>query len=282
MSSSPTPLEMLVEILNDNRTGSTGLALKTIEFFSSIKGKNRKFLKSVRDRLNSAHAGLGLVRNVSDQMYKALIDSEKVEDKAIRLRLAIENQIEEALSRVGSMLHKGCTICTISNSSMVRKALIANREKISEVLVMESRPLLEGQELSLYLEKKGLKSTVVLDSAIRVITDRCDLALVGSDSVLGDLSLIHKVGTFPLLMAMKHLGKEIISLTIDLKFESEFTSRTYPEFRRHSEREIVSRNQRALNEYFDITPGGIVGTYISNSGIVKVGENGNLNSGEIL
>lgn len=263
--------ELLNQILGDSRSGSTELALKVLDFYSSAK-KDGYALEKAYESINAAHSGMGLVRNVNSILQSANSSGKQDLGKVVRnLRKEITEQSGKAVENFSGILSEDETIVTISNSSAVREALLKYRDNVSTLYILEGRPGLEGQTLAEHLTENGLDVTVVTDASVQKVSKECTKAISGSDAVLSDYSLIHKNGTFPLFMGTRYYGKDNYSLSIDLKFETQFDASNYPTFRGHKSSEITDRKIKASNTYYDITPASFITAYVTNGGIISPG-----------
>lgn len=261
---------MLKQIVENTISGSTELALKVMEFYSSCSGCTKEFMQISRDTISAAHTGLGLVRNCNSILYgKWENDPIAIGRECDLLRKEIKEQIDRSVLNSRDVITDGASVVTLSNSSAVRSALILNRRKLDRVFVLESRPGLEGLSTALELERNNMDVTLLVDSAVQEAARRCSIALCGSDSVLSDGSLIHKVGTYPLFLAMQKIGRKTYSMTIGMKREDKHTAADYPEFVRHDPAEFAPKGQKAINIYFDTTPASLISGYITGRGIQR-------------
>lgn len=238
------------------------------DFYSACVGETLEFLEGARRKIEDAHCGMGLVRNVNSILYRSISDDQDATKVSNELRGEIERQSRRSIEAASEIIPEGAVVATLSDSSAVRGALEAYGQRIGKLYVMESRPGNEGISMASFAGSLGIDTILVVDAAIREITEKCTMALVGSDSVLSDNSLIHKIGTYPLFLSMKSAGKDSYSLTIDLKREERFTFENYPDFLDHGPSEITGSNIPVRNVYYDITPPQLVSYFISDRGII--------------
>lgn len=219
------------------------------------------------DFLDSHFAGMGLVRNVNGIMLSCIRRGEDVEAQADKITKSIDEQVERSIGFLDSILADGTRVVTVSRSSHFEKALDRYSDRIDHVYVLESRPVLEGISLHRSLRKKGINSTLVTDAAMGKAAVDSDIALTGSDAVLGDFTLVHKTGTFPLFATMDYLGKSNYALSISLKEERKFDFDSYPEFRKHPCGELEADLTDCQNIYLEKVPEKLVTTVISDKGV---------------
>lgn len=133
--------------------------------------------------------------------------------------LAADDHIAEAKSIVEEMTRadraiaeqavalckKGDKILTHSASGNVISALLAAHQKVGiEVIVTESRPMLEGQELAQKLAKAGVPVTFIVDALAPSLLPECAMVWVGADAV-GEDFFVNKIGTLGIALAAQRL-----------------------------------------------------------------------------
>lgn len=263
--------ELLRGITEDNKSGSTEIAMKVLDFYSLVNPESISMDRVYRE-ISSSHIGMGLVRNLNSLLHATLSnDPLKLGDTVIKLRRDITDQSIESLRNFSGILEDSETVATISNSSAVRETLLKYRDHVSMVYVLEGRPGMEGHALAETLSERGVDAKVVTDSSVQMVSKVCSKAISGSDSILADYTLVHKNGTFPLFLGMKYFGKRNYSLSIDLKFETQFTISNYPVFREHAATEITRLPIAVSNSYYDMTSANLITAYVTNGGVISPG-----------
>ncbi len=89
---------------------------------------------------------------------------------------------------------QGC-LMTCSISGTVLDALLANRQHIEHITVLEGRPRYEGREMARVLSQQGLAVTLITDAQAAIFLPQCTGVVVGADSVLADGDILNKAGT---------------------------------------------------------------------------------------
>jgi len=245
--------EDLANILSDNTSGSVDLAVRVFSFLHRYP--DEEYSKIIQ----SSFVGIALVRNAAKL---ALSEPNLLpEDFGLRIltqeRMAIRNAMVSISAQV---------ITTMSNSHNVRE--FVSSSEASRIYVLESRPMLEGRIMAKSLSESGKEVYLISDAEMCLAVSKSDAVVVGSDSVLSDLTLIHKVGTFPLAICARVLRKPFYSLTMSMKFEQDYEYRTYPEFVQHPCSEL-GYDGKCLNVYFEKTPADYVSAYFSDSGMIR-------------
>jgi translation initiation factor 2B subunit (eIF-2B alpha/beta/delta family)/ADP-ribose pyrophosphatase YjhB (NUDIX family) len=104
---------------------------------------------------------------------------------------------EDASRNSVAILPEEGYVLTHSYSSTVRRALelcVKSKHELT-VYVTESSPGLEGKQLAKDLIGIGVPVRLIADSAVGSVISDVDMVVVGADSVLGDGSVINKIGT---------------------------------------------------------------------------------------
>ena len=86
-------------------------------------------------------------------------------------------------------------ILTCSLSGTVLDVLVACRQAIERIIVMEGRPRYEGRDLAEALSQRGIAVTLITDAQADIFLSRCQCIVVGADSVLANGDIINKSGT---------------------------------------------------------------------------------------
>lgn len=127
--------------------------------------------------------------------------AEQNADPLRRLRSDLEKfrrRRQQAAARIGhlfaSRVPRRATVLTYTYSSTVLAALTAAQRRVSQVILSESRPLLEGRTLAAHLAAQGMAVTLVVDAALREHVTAADVVVVGADTVF-EGAYVNKIGT---------------------------------------------------------------------------------------
>jgi ribose 1,5-bisphosphate isomerase len=118
-----------------------------------------------------------------------------------------ETELEELGLEGVDLVPAGGCVATISASESVRAVLAAAVRKGAEcrVLISEGRPSNEGVEFGTSLPTWSIPVTLVVDAALPGLVGRCQLVLVGADSV-SESDFVNKIGTYALALAAREAG----------------------------------------------------------------------------
>jgi methylthioribose-1-phosphate isomerase len=147
-----------------------------------------------------------------------------------------------------------------------------------EVLVDETRPLLQGARLTAWeLTRAGIPCTVIADAmaASLMRAGRVDLCIVGADRIAANGDVANKIGTYGVALAARHHGIPMYvaapTSTFDPAIPSgaaiEIEQRSPDEIARPFGRVTVPDEAMVLNPAFDVTPAELVTAIISDRGL---------------
>jgi eIF-2B alpha/beta/delta-like uncharacterized protein len=187
------------------------------------------------------------------------------------LREVARENIQKTVLRASQAVPEQATILTHSYSETCLKALVSCAEKKITVLATESRPLFEGRKMAAGLKKGGVEVTLITDAEAGHFVRECQMVLVGADSVLSDGSVVNKMGTYLIALAAKDSDIPFHVACDSWKFRLEGG---VPELEEKSAEELRSglSGVRARNVYFDVTPGRLVTSIITEEGARSTAE----------
>lgn len=170
-------------------------------------------------------------------------------------------------------IHNDEVILTHGYSKTVLEFLkAAARKRKFEVIVVESAPLLSGQEMAVVLAKENISTTVITDSAVFAIMARVNKVIVGSHAVMANGGLIATSGVNLVAQSAKYFNVPFIVTAGLFKLCPlyAFDQSTYNEivspdsFIPFHEAETF-RSVHAENPLYDYVPPELVSLLITNS-----------------
>ncbi|HVP02546.1 MAG TPA: S-methyl-5-thioribose-1-phosphate isomerase [Solirubrobacteraceae bacterium] len=149
-----------------------------------------------------------------------------------------------------------------------------------EVLVCETRPLLQGARLTVWeLARAGIPHELVVDAAAPgLIRGRAaDAVLVGCDRVAANGDVANKVGTYPLALAARAAGIPFVvagpTSSIDAGLADGaaivIEERDADEVRTLAGTALTLSGTRVRNPAFDVTPADLVTALVTERGIAR-------------
>ncbi|MFQ5761416.1 MAG: NUDIX domain-containing protein [Candidatus Bathyarchaeia archaeon] len=245
----------------------------------------RLHLKSVAYQLMDCRPSMAPLQTLMSNLLFALNYSGETHTAADlrKLTLAVVSELshaaEIAVRKVAEnatgVLEGFRTVLSNTYSSTVMETLKVLSEKSHRmrVVVLESRPLLEGRRTALELRQRGLDVTLVVDAAAGRLMKETDGVIVGADGVLGDGSVVNKVGTYPLALAAhdQDVPFHVLADTFKFNVASLLDGDVALEEKEGTEVFMPPEGSKVKvrNPYFDITPARLISLIITEDRIVK-------------
>jgi eIF-2B alpha/beta/delta-like uncharacterized protein len=275
----------------DKSSSATELAIQAVKVFveyvevSGGLGKDTFYegLARLSDLLRKAQPSMTSIGNVVDIVGNQIaINSDKMSlsefrtnmtNSLSRLQVEIANSRKLIAKCAMSLIPHKATIITHSDSSTVQEVIkqAHANNKVSRVIIPESRPLLEGLKVADLLLEWGIPVTVIVDAAMGFFCREADIALVGADTTQSDGSVVHKVGTYLLAMACSDLKKPFYVACDTLKFSKTATYKQPVKIESKPPSEIINQSKLVgadiRNVYFDITPPKYITRIVTEKGI---------------
>ncbi len=268
--------EAIRGIAEDRTSGASRLARIALEVMglAIMEAKGRpepSDLAEAARRISEAQPAMSIVHNVAHLVSRLIVEGQ--DPKAVLE--TTQQELDAAREKIARTFLKVApergAIVTLSYSENVLEALRTahGKGRVDRVFVMESRPLFEGRTLAKDLDAAGIPVTVVTDALgpSRMADAAC--ALVGADAILRDAAVVNKVGTYGLALAANDAKKPFYVACESLKFDARYDAPSWPvPGPRPADEVWDGRGDRidALNGYFEVTPGRLVTTTVTERG----------------
>ncbi|WP_216215793.1 S-methyl-5-thioribose-1-phosphate isomerase [Amycolatopsis aidingensis] len=155
---------------------------------------------------------------------------------------------------------------------------LAERDALGEVLVDETRPLLQGARLTAWeLAEAGIAYRVLPDgaAATAMAQGMVDCVLVGADRIAANGDVVNKIGTYGLaLAASAHRVPFLVvapESTVDQSLPEgsaiEIEQRPAEEVTTFGDRRVTPEGAAVFNPAFDLTPAGLVTAVVTEHGV---------------
>ena len=174
---------------------------------------------------------------------------------------------ESAVLKIGEIgahrIRDGDTIMTHCNSSAAISIMAAAYKdgKNISVIATESRPRWQGHLTIRQLDETGIKTSLIVDSAVRYFMKEVDLVVMGADAVTANGSVINKIGTSQLALAAHEARKNVIIAAETYKFSPKSLLGELIEIEERNSSEVIAdeklrefSNVSVKNPAFDVTP----------------------------
>ena len=161
------------------------------------------------------------------------------------------------------------SVFTYSYSGTVVDVIRSNNYK--NIVVTESRPLMEGKRLAKELGEDGFNVLMMVDGAAGMYVTAADICLIGADSVQFDGSAVNKVGSKLLGYAAKDQGVPFYVLCDTSKFNvlNYLGASIQLEEKTPDEVSESIRNVTIKNPYFEVVPPKLITGVITEEGFME-------------
>ena len=272
----PVVEEAIQEIASDRTSGASKLARLAAETMGLLvmETKGHPDLSSLTEaatRISDAQPAMSIVHNVAHLFVRLVQEGHDPRAVLAEIRTDLDSARERIARTFLKVAPERATIVTLSHSENVLESLrIAHsRDRVDRVVVLESRPQLEGRTLAAALADAGIRTTIVPDAAGPSFMAEATYALVGADAVLRDSAFVNKIGTYALALAATHHGKPTYVACESMKFDARYDASTWPGAGVRSPEEVwpnAPEGVDVLNRYFELTPGRLITTFVTERG----------------
>lgn len=230
------------------------------EFNRKMKHAAQLLINTRPTAVSLPNAIRALMRYEGDSVAEAKANIRKLADGFI---LNSENAVRK-IGEIGSRrVRDGDTIMTHCNSAAAISILAAAYKdgKNIKVIATESRPRWQGHLTIKQLDETGIKTSLIVDSAVRYFMKDVDLVVMGADAVTAHGSVINKIGTSQLALAAHEARKNVIIAAETYKFSPKSLLGELIEIEERSSSEVIPdeklkefKNVSVKNPAFDVTP----------------------------
>jgi len=230
------------------------------EFNRKMKHAAQLLISTRPTAVSLPNAIRALMRYEGDSVAEAKANIRKLADGFIRNS---ENAVRK-IGEIGSRrVRDGDTIMTHCNSAAAISILAAAYKdgKNIKVIATESRPRWQGHLTIKQLDETGIKTSLIVDSAVRYFMKDVDLVVMGADAVTANGSVINKIGTSQLALAAHEARKNVIIAAETYKFSPKSLLGELIEIEERSSSEVIPdeklkefKNVSVKNPAFDVTP----------------------------
>ncbi|WP_082393327.1 bifunctional S-methyl-5-thioribose-1-phosphate isomerase/methylthioribulose 1-phosphate dehydratase [Nocardia arizonensis] len=157
--------------------------------------------------------------------------------------------------------------------------VLFERGALAEVLVDETRPLLQGARLTAWeLAEAGIPHRLTIDSAAAwaMATGQVDCVLVGADRITANGDVANKIGTYMLALAARHHGIPFIVVAPESTRDTAMATGAQIVVERRGAAEVsgfagvatAPAGTEVFNPAFDVTPAALVTAIVTEAGVV--------------
>lgn len=259
------------------------------KFAESYSGKDIVAFRKDMDEaskvlLDSRPTAISLWNGVQASM-KGVKDIDNIESAKALMVSNSEQFIKESeeavktIAKIGAKrIEDGDTIMTHCNSSVAIGAIAEafRQGKDIKVFATESRPWRQGILTVKDLAKEGIDTTLIIDSAVRLVMKKVDKVLVGADTITSHGALVNKIGTSQIAMAAKEARVQFYTCSETYKFSPLTLDGDLVKIEERETSEVVRPGEipdsvKIYNPVFDITPAQYIDGIITEIGLISPG-----------
>lgn len=284
------PVE-LKSLVYDNTSGAREIAQRALSFLqrsamTSTASSPSALLDELADAASKVLRSKPEMAQVFQTLNRFLLDAEGAEAGATDVgafRIALVNllaehaqhqtrQLEKTIEHAQGLLRNGGVVLTHSRSTTVLAALkrAKSEGKLFDVIVAESRPMLEGRQTARELGDEQIPVRFVVDALVGTAVQGCDRVLLGADSITRD-GVVNKIGSRLVALAARDAG---VPVTVLAETGKAWVKKMDPNLsllqgRMRDPKEVWDRppyGVEVVNLYFDFTPFSLVESVVCEEG----------------
>ncbi len=245
-------------------------------------------MTATAERLQAAQPSMASVANacayvlhpLTHPQASSLIPQEAYDLVTTRKRefLTEFEQAQQKLIEVGSHVIRDDDVIFIHSYSGTLLGILdqaCQEGKQFAVIATESRPYCEGREMVAQLLRRNIPCTLIIDMAAGTYLRRATKALVGTDAILANGSVVNKMGTQLLALACQAYGIPLYAAGTILKFSvqslrgDEVQLLERPDDAGIAPAELSNRTGlQVANRIFDVTPARYIEALITDRGVL--------------
>lgn len=191
----------------------------------------------------------------------------------------IENS-QKAVEKIGQIgsrrIRDGDTVLTHCNSLAAISVISAAHKsgKKIKVIATESRPRFQGITTIGMLDKLGIETELIVDSAARSVMNEVDLVVVGADVITANGTLVNKIGTAQIALCAREARTSFMVAAETYKFSPETILGELVTIEEREPEEVLSdiskyKHVRVRNPAFDVTPHQYIDLICTEAGAIS-------------
>ena len=238
-------------------------------------------LKSARPTAFALTNGINYVLNRGVKRLESGGSVEEIRDATVRASNDFLAYSMDALTIIGEIgarrIKNGDTIITHSDSEAARSIMKKAHDmgKGLRVYCAETRPNYQGHETAAALAAYGIDTTLICDSACRVMMGDADKVIVGCDAISGNGAFASRIGVSQVAMLAQEARVNFIVAAETYKVDFGTLTGRLVDVEERDPTEIASKDWiehnpkvKFSNQVFDFTPPEYIDFYVTEKGIV--------------
>ena len=200
------------QIINDREHGSRWLVKEALTILLDLAqmqelSEHERIERLLTSARTIAHArpAMAALSGAVGQVLNVEGGVEAVASKAQQMLEMYLSATTHIAEHARALLQGHLMTCSVSGT--VLDVMLALREQIEHVTVLEGRPRYEGRETARILSQQGIAVTLITDAQADIFLPQCQNVVVGADSILINGDVLNKAGTA--LLAWSAHGRHI-------------------------------------------------------------------------
>jgi len=241
------------------RDFSLGLQVQSLEEFNSEIQRAADVLLRTRPTAVSLSNAIRMVTKYQASNLESA--RQAVIENADRF---IENS-RKAVERIGQIgsrrIRDGDTVLTHCNSQAALSVISTAHKagKKVKVIATESRPRFQGITTIGMLDKIGVETELIVDSAVRSVMNEIDLVVVGADVITANGTLVNKIGTAQIALSAREARTSFMVAAETYKFSPKTILGELVTIEEREPEEVLPdisryKHVKVRNPAFDVTP----------------------------
>jgi methylthioribose-1-phosphate isomerase len=268
--------------------GAPAISIAGAYAVAQAKESDYDFGQAVEEILSSRPTAVDL-SNAVQFMLKGISEEKDAEALARGWEDSIYKKCAKLCAHGSGLIEDGSKALTHCNTGPIAVgkhgtalgAIIHAHRKGKAVFVWvdETRPRFQGALTSFELLQEKIPHTLITDSTSGFLMQRgeVDLVMVGADRIAKNGDFANKIGTYSLAALAKHHSIPFYVLAPSSTIDPSLPSGEKIPLEKRAEKEVLepagarafSKDTRALNYAFDITPTKLVTAYVTEKGVSK-------------
>ncbi|MGY5128303.1 S-methyl-5-thioribose-1-phosphate isomerase [Streptomyces nigrescens] len=212
----------------------------------------------------------------------AMLDEDAAVNRAAVERAAdlVESLIPDRPVRILTHCNTGRLATAAVGTALGAIIELRERRRVAEVLVGETRPLLQGARLTAWeLGEAGVPYRLCVDSAAAAAMAQgmVDCVLVGADRIAANGDVANKIGTYGLAVAAARHGIPFVVVAPESSWDRELADgsgivveeRDATEVTGFAGADVAPTGAAAFNPAFDVTPGELITAIVSEDQVFR-------------
>ena len=259
------------------RDHALSLPLTSYEEFCQAMNRAAAVLLGTRPTAVSLPNAVRIVMSGLENAKTAEEARDGIVRKAGEFISSSQNAIERIAGFGASHIRDGDTILTHCNSEAALSCIIeAHRQgKKIEVFATEVRPRNQGLITIRTLNDAGIKTSFIVDSAVRSFIHDVDLVMIGADAVTVNGAVVNKIGTAQVAHSAREARVNVVVAAETYKFAPRTILGEFIRIEERTPGEVLSGeiartlpNVTVRNPAFDVTPSGFIDLIVTERGAI--------------